>query len=373
MRVFANTPLMLSIMSLAYQGMAPDALPEHVSLDARRKHLFETYVERMLKRRGGSKHYTPEQTRHWLSWLAGRMVKHGQTVFYLDQMQPDWLQSPTQKRSVTIGVAGLLGIVGGLIFVLGGTLSGGLNNAIIALLGFLSVSTLFGAVLGYAGKIKPIEATQWSRTELKTKLSSFLIAGTKWRSRWMSIVGFGFVAAFGGAIAGGTTGAVMGGLVGILVVFWGGFVWLGGVSRREVALRATPSQGIYRSGRVALTSGLTGMGIVLMNGLLVGMLFNEIRIGFILGIVGGCIGGLGVALKNGGRAYVQHTMLRLLLALNNDAPLNYVRFLDHAAERILLRKVGGGYIFVHRMLLEYFASLEEEKQRKNDTSDDRPT
>jgi hypothetical protein len=28
---------------------------------------------------------------------------------------------------------------------------------------------------------------------------------------------------------------------------------------------------------------------------------------------------------------------------------------------ILLRKVGGGYIFVHRMLLEYFASREEEK------------
>ena len=28
-------------------------------------------------------------------------------------------------------------------------------------------------------------------------------------------------------------------------------------------------------------------------------------------------------------------------------------------ERILLRKVGGGYIFVHRMLLEYFAELEQ--------------
>jgi hypothetical protein len=72
-------------------------------------------------------------------------------------------------------------------------------------------------------------------------------------------------------------------------------------------------------------------------------------------------------------AVLQHYSLRLVLWRNHDAPLNYVRFLDHAAERILLRKVGGGYIFVHRMLLEYFASLEEEKQRKNDTSDDRPT
>jgi hypothetical protein len=32
--------------------------------------------------------------------------------------------------------------------------------------------------------------------------------------------------------------------------------------------------------------------------------------------------------------------------------------LDYAAGRIFLRKVGGGYIFIHRMLMEYFASLE---------------
>jgi hypothetical protein len=36
-------------------------------------------------------------------------------------------------------------------------------------------------------------------------------------------------------------------------------------------------------------------------------------------------------------------------------PWGLVRFLDYAAERVLLRKVGGGYIFVHRLLLEYFA------------------
>jgi hypothetical protein len=31
---------------------------------------------------------------------------------------------------------------------------------------------------------------------------------------------------------------------------------------------------------------------------------------------------------------------------------------DYASEQVLLRKVGGGYIFIHRMLLEYFANLE---------------
>ena len=37
-------------------------------------------------------------------------------------------------------------------------------------------------------------------------------------------------------------------------------------------------------------------------------------------------------------------------------------FLDYAAERVFLRKVGGGYIFTHRLLMEYFASLEPTKQ-----------
>jgi hypothetical protein len=32
--------------------------------------------------------------------------------------------------------------------------------------------------------------------------------------------------------------------------------------------------------------------------------------------------------------------------------------LDHAAERVLLYKVGGGYVFVHRLLMEHFAALD---------------
>jgi hypothetical protein len=35
-------------------------------------------------------------------------------------------------------------------------------------------------------------------------------------------------------------------------------------------------------------------------------------------------------------------------------------FLDHCAKLVLLKKVGGGYIFIHRMLLDYFADLPAE-------------
>jgi len=46
--------------------------------------------------------------------------------------------------------------------------------------------------------------------------------------------------------------------------------------------------------------------------------------------------------------------------LKDYIPWNLGRFLDYAAERIFLQKVGGGYIFVHRLLQDYFASLYQE-------------
>jgi hypothetical protein len=70
-------------------------------------------------------------------------------------------------------------------------------------------------------------------------------------------------------------------------------------------------------------------------------------------VLAALIGGL-VA---GGATFIRHFVFRLILAAYKCTPWNYARFLDYAAERIFLRKVGGGYIFIHRYLMEYFASL----------------
>jgi hypothetical protein len=53
-----------------------------------------------------------------------------------------------------------------------------------------------------------------------------------------------------------------------------------------------------------------------------------------------------------------HYIARWLLYRNGSLPLSLVPFLDSCAERIFLRKVGGGYIFVHRLLMEHFAALD---------------
>jgi hypothetical protein len=54
---------------------------------------------------------------------------------------------------------------------------------------------------------------------------------------------------------------------------------------------------------------------------------------------------------------IKHYALRLILWWKGYTPFKFIKFLDLCARLIFLKKVGGGYIFIHRMLLDYFAEL----------------
>ncbi|MCB1033280.1 MAG: hypothetical protein KDD47_05540 [Acidobacteria bacterium] len=74
----------------------------------------------------------------------------------------------------------------------------------------------------------------------------------------------------------------------------------------------------------------------------------------------GAAAGIVAARHYGGLAVIQHYLLRLILSARGYMPWRYARFLDYAAEDLrFLQKAGGGYLFVHRTLLEYFAAMEE--------------
>src|SRR2546421_12868099 len=66
----------------------------------------------------------------------------------------------------------------------------------------------------------------------------------------------------------------------------------------------------------------------------------------------GLWGGLLACSMTGGLAALRHGILRLLLRRAGVVPRHYVRFLDEAASCILLQEVGGGYSFVHRLLMD---------------------
>jgi hypothetical protein len=72
------------------------------------------------------------------------------------------------------------------------------------------------------------------------------------------------------------------------------------------------------------------------------------------------IGVLLFGLMQGGLAFLQYFVLRYFLSRTGRLPFKLIPFLDYCAERIFLRKVGGGYIFIHRYLMEHFAALKPE-------------
>jgi hypothetical protein len=75
----------------------------------------------------------------------------------------------------------------------------------------------------------------------------------------------------------------------------------------------------------------------------------------------------------GGLTILRHYVIRLLLARSHTFPWHAQAFLDDATARILMRRVGGGYSFIHRRLLDYFAeigitSLKVETERVAETN-----
>jgi len=128
-----------------------------------------------------------------------------------------------------------------------------------------------------------------------------------------------------------------------------------------------PGEGIEMSRRHGLAAGLVSGGLAVLvfsvvDGTSVARMVGP-SVGVVTGLVDGLsigvIVGAGVSLRRGLGAYVRHTLLRELLARAGAAPRDYVAFLEHASNLILLRRRGSGYEFTHRLLLDHFADLRE--------------
>jgi eukaryotic-like serine/threonine-protein kinase len=412
LRELLDTPLMLTIVSLAYAGQPAGALRTRATLAERRQSLFATYVDRMFQRRSAVTRYTRQQTERWLAWLAWQLDQHSQTDFYLERLQPDWLPAgrrslPTQGTRLVAGMVG--GLLGGLLAGLGVWLFVGLGGGLRA--GFFAAlfAGLIATQTGYFQKITPIETVRWSWSKFLLELllpsSSSLNVGLFGRlgTGLLSALASGLsivlgIGVLGGALAGvgAVLGARLGGglgiglLVGLGTELGGGLVsrlggkqgtglvvglgiglvyklligFAAGLSGGEITMKTVPNEGTRRSVRMAVSTGLaSGLSAGLLAGLLgklLAGLFGELHEGLLAGLgaglVAGPLVGLAIGFNYGGRACLQHLVLRLSLRYYDYIPRRYADFLDYAAERLFLRRVGGGYIFIHRLLQEHFAA-----------------
>jgi DNA polymerase III delta prime subunit len=137
----------------------------------------------------------------------------------------------------------------------------------------------------------------------------------------------------------------------------------GGVDNKLVEKKTRLNHGIRLSARNAVF-------VAVRRGTLFGILGGAISYPFVRGFSGvvyvTLISGLSSAFffgfKFGGYALIKHYCLRLLLCLKNRMPWNYVRFLNYCTKLIFLQRVGGGYIFIHRLMLEHFATHYDENR-----------
>jgi hypothetical protein len=188
---------------------------------------------------------------------------------------------------------------------------------------------------------------------------SYLAHGQSFQEaiRAVEKVGWSWPGAFKGAVLGLVAGIVLQ-LVGrelTIAIPKGEMAWgiavliAGAVQGRSLEKKHTPNQGIKLSAKNGLFAGFLGG--------LAGALFGWLSLDGYHGLRFGLAGLITWWLLYGGGNVIQHFLLRLLLWASGVMPRNYARFLDYAAERVLLRKVGGGYIFMHRLLQAYLANL----------------
>jgi AAA+ ATPase superfamily predicted ATPase len=267
-----TTPLMLNVLTLAYREKTAEDILTKSTLEVRQRQIFATYVEQMLQR-GVEKRYRPQQTIHWLSWLAQQLVRNGQAEFYIERMQSDWLPNMRLRRiqqlTSSLIPAISAGILGGLIFeYIGGPIFGLLSGLIFGLFD--------GLIIGLSNEVWWNQMGKGSRTPLYQRMLNSLLIGL-------------------------VVGLVAGLIAGVLLVRIG----------------------------------------VPLNGVLFGLFFGLLVVQFF-----------------GGAAYIQHFTLRWLLWREGLIPWNYSHFLNYASEHFLLQKVDNGYIFVHRLFMEYFAFLD---------------
>jgi hypothetical protein len=323
------------------------------------------------------------------------MNKHHVVTYQIEAMQRSWLQNQGQDRLYRLYIGCLTGLCAGAILGLSFEFLG------VALGGMLLAYAFVGYILGLTGGVilgliggapgVKVERVAWLSNNTRREVQSWEMSGLRMSNKWKVFVSdniamvdrlnWSWAEAWHGLIIGLSLGPSLG-LMGALV-FWmtegelsdwamlalglaiigvlvGGLIGglTGGLTSKQIEETTYPNQRFKQT----VLSGVISMVIVgLSVGLSTGIVFwlevawfSGLFFGMSFGLMGGLVGGL----KGGFLALVQNYALREVLVKHDLLPRQLTTFLEYAVSLIFLRRVGGSYIFVHRLLMEHFAEME---------------
>lgn len=406
---FARTPLIFSVMSINYKDYSSEEIFKEIKVkEGRYKRLFDRYIQQMFKHRKIQNKYPEINTKQWLNIIAKSMIQSSQSLFLIENIQPinffdSRLNYFIYHRMLTLFISIYTITVG---IIIGAFVFGQWGSILLGIFYFALTNIFFQIVYVIdlfdkininshlsknkiqnlsRNKIQPFFILKFSLTKFDQVLNKSV--GLSFRFSLfiyilmliiISITLF-FIAIIAIIFSLATSNIfllleVLKGLfVGlielipsILIAFFSTFI--------SSTFYSIPFLLIIEAGETIQETKLTNQGIwkSLNNSFIVLLLILLIFIfiGGLLGLILGnsVVGGIKLGLFFGGFfgcllslvpgfACIQHFVLRLILYFKNKSPWNYSQFLDSATESLFMQKVGGGYIFIHRMLMEHFANM----------------
>lgn len=406
---FAKTPLILSIMSLTYYNYSSqEVLQQLGSIEDRHKKLFDNYIERMLSRRNynNSTFYPKETFLQLMCYLSCINSHASQSIILVENLQPNWFSPKNikysnyslrnslnfselleEKKQLSSKLIDLFPLVFNRykllvkIFTIGTRFTIPMYLSLVSI--FYTREMVSGLIAGLVitgftslfidakDEIVPISAMKWS----KEKLFNSLIKNLK---RIFILIILAIFVAVGGLNIGGALLLEAGGSIASLLIlyFYPIIIIFIGLSesldKPKMDKTNFPNQKIWLSAKFTIFFSIIFSVVCEVIFILINAVFSLMfgtpilsdlhkliqnpsivifNIGFFM-----LIGGLFVPSLF---ACIQHFSLRLSLFMYHISPWNYARFLDYATQRLFMQKVGGGYIFVHRMLMEHFAQMKQ--------------
>ena len=322
-----NNPLTLSLARLTYDNQNPTLLTDptqFATVAALRNHLIDRILITAYPDEPQRAHAT-----WWLAWIAHHLGTDRDIAWW---HIPTWIP----EGKLYLGVRLVVGLAGGLVVGLAGGLAGGLGvGLVLAIMVVLGFGIMVTPGPGEVGKEPQTILPRWPRPRVLLGLL-------------LLVLGSGLVVGLTGGLGVGLGVGLLFGLTALLTLleFW--------TEPLPHASTATPIATYRIDCGTSIRSGLTG-GLVL--GLGVGLALG-LTGGLLLGLVGGLAVGLPFGLRGvlrGGAVKVSFT--ELVLAITGAGRVKFIRVLEDAHHRQVLRQAGAVYQFRHAELQDHLAKI----------------
>lgn len=385
----AKTPFLLNTMIYAYCNEPEASIRGFNTEVERREHLFNTYVQRRLA--DNPSPYSYQQTIRYLQWLATKMLADVQTVFRLENIQPRWMEDDqTYQKAVVI-----LRITYAVILTFLYTVVGWQMGEFLGALGWGILGASVASSIAY---FEQFGIKSWN--EISNKFKNYVWESDN-RNLFITIILAPaiitvLIPALTGLVVEWLAVLIAGALVGEICVF---FVQYERRKLSDFAFFSLIASGIgawiasvvwsitnvlylpiwIEAPLIALLVGFlllhllafeekskehvqvtsTTFQRVLLFGLMSLALLSILGVWLNLGAVLGVAAALTYSGLSNGITLFYKFVMWLRLRQRENLPLLPSRFLNAMTERQIMRQMGEGHIFIHRLLLEHFAERDE--------------